>query len=259
MFHEKKPILFSCPPEYDTVEIYLIHDLHYGNECFDKKKWKRLKEEILSAPNKFCVIVGDMFENALPTSKGNIFTQFATPQEQKEWITAQFIDLKDRIIGIIPGNHEYNRTTKACGLYPLYDCALLAGIGERYRNSYAFVDIGVGKGGHTPGRQVRYVGYLIHRAKDSKMYSTADSIDGIDFMVYGHDHDPKDHPRKKLVYDNKNKFVVEKDIEVLDGGAFLDYGGYAPISGYRPLSSKIYKLVLDGSTKSLSTIGFYLK
>lgn len=258
MFSEKKPILFSCPPEYDTIELYLIHDVHYGNECFDKRKWKRLKEEILAVPNRYCLIVGDIMENALPTSKGNVFTQFASPQEQKEWAIEQFSDLAERIIAVVPGNHEYNRTTKACGLYPLYDCALFAGIGERYRNSYAVVDIGVGTGGHTPGRQVRYVGYLVHKARDTRMYSTADSIDGIDFMVYGHDHDPKDHPRKKLVYDNKNKYIVEKDIEVVDGGAFLEFGGYAATSGYRPLSSKLYKFILDGKRKCISTVGFYL-
>lgn len=38
MYSETKPILFNCPKEYDTVEIYPIHDLHYGSEQFNLRK-----------------------------------------------------------------------------------------------------------------------------------------------------------------------------------------------------------------------------
>ena len=77
-------------------------------------------------------------------------------------------------------------------------------------------------------------------------------------MFYGHDHDPKDHPRAKLVYDTKNKFVSIKNIEIIDGGAFLEYGGYAATAPYRPASSKMYKIVFDGKNKYIKTVGFYV-
>ena len=259
LFEEKKPILFSCPAEYDSIVIYSIHDLHFGNECFNEKRWKKLKEEILSQPNHFCVFVGDLFENAIPNSKGDCFSQTHTPQQQKEWITQQLIDLKPRTIAVVPGNHEYNRTTKACGLYPLYDCCLLAGIGHLYRNAYAVVDVGVGDGGHGKGKQIRYVGYLTHKAKDNKQHSTAHTLEGFDFMFFGHDHDPKDKARAKLVYDNKNKSVSFKDVEVINNGAFLDFGGYGARDGYPPPATKMYKLILDGKTKDIKSLGFHLR
>ena len=258
MYDEMKPILFSCPPEYEEVEVYCIHDIHYGNEMFRADKWKALKEEILSQPNRYAIFVGDMMENAIPNSKSDVFTQFATPLEQQQWATEQLVSLADRTIAIIPGNHENNRSTKVCGLYPLYDCAVMAGLKSRYRQNFAFVDIGVGSAGHGDKRQVRYVGYLVHKAKDMKNFSSSDFIDGIDFMMFGHDHDPKDHSRAKMVYDCKNKVVRMKNVEVINSGSFLSYGGYAATSGYRPNSSKMYKLILGGKHKSIQTVGFYL-
>ena len=258
MYDEKTPIYFSCPPEYENVELYSIHDVHYGNECFQQSKWDKLRKEILSEPNRYCVIVGDMMENAIPNSKSDIFTQTATPMVQQQWVTEQFSNLADRIVAIIPGNHENNRSTKICGLYPLYDCALIAGVQDKYRQNFAFLDIGVGHGYHEKNRQIRYAGYLVHKARDNKNFNSADCIDGIDFAFYGHDNDPKDHPRAKLVYDPRNKSVSVKNVEVINNGAFLDYGGYASTSGYRPVASKMYKLILDGKHKSIQTVGFYL-
>ena len=259
MYDEMKPILFSCPPEYDEVEVYCVHDVHYGNEMFRQDKWDRLKAEILEKPNRYVIFVGDLMENAIPNSKSDVFSQTATPMAQQTWVSEQLTHLKDRVIAIIPGNHENNRSTKVCGLYPLYDCALFAGLKAAYRQNFAFVDIGVGSGGHGKGKQQHYVGYLVHKAKDMKNFSSADFIDGIDFMMFGHDHDPKDHSRAKLVYDPRNRSVTVKNVEVVNSGSFLNYGGYAATSGYRPNSSKMYKLILSGKReKSIKTVGFSL-
>jgi hypothetical protein len=136
---------------------------------------------------------------------------------------------------------------------------LLAGIEHLYRNAYAVVDVGVGDGGHGKGKQIRYVGYLTHKAKDNKQHSTAHTLEGFDFMFFGHDHDPKDKPRAKLVYDNKNKSVSFKDIEVINNGAFLEFGGYGARDGYSPPATKMYKLILDGKTKDIKSLGFHLR
>lgn len=257
MQSDYKPILFQTNPEFDEIEVYFLHDIHYGSAEHDSKKWNLLKRDILSEPNRYVVFVGDYCENAVVGSKSDIYTQTASPFYQKEWFADQLRDLKDHTICLVPGNHEDNRITKLCGLFPVYDCAKEVGIEDLYRHHFAFVDISVGNGGHGIGKQTHYVGYVTHRLRDCKMYNGSDFIDGIDFACYGHDHDPKDHPRAKLAYDAKNKSVSHKNIEVINSGAFLEYGGYGAKAGYRPLSSKVYKLVLSGGTKkSMKTVGF---
>ena len=229
---DMKPIMFNCPPQFPCVVIYVVHDMHYGNQMFQHEKWKRLKDEILSKPNHFVIFVGDLMEMAVPGSKSDVFSQTVPPEAQKEWISYELGELakEGRVIAVVPGNHEHNRATKICGLYPLYDACCWARIQDQYRENFAVVDIGVSsrKEGR-PGkpRQYHYVGFVTHQAKELKHWSTADTLEGFDFMVYGHDHDPKEHARSHLVYDTKNKNVTTKNIETVNCGSFLSYGGYA--------------------------------
>ena len=268
MKSDYEPIIFPTDPEFDTVELYFAHDIHCGNCDADLAKWNRFKQEVLKEPNRFLIMVGDYCENALITSKGDIYESTMSPASQKEWLTDEIYSLRDKIICLVPGNHESNRITKTCGLYPVYDCALYAGIGDRYRHHFAFVDIGVGnkqgsKSAKGSSRQTSYVGFVSHRLKDIKACNGADFIDGIDFAAFGHDHEPKDHPRAKLVYNTNSKHVSHKSVEVLNSGSFLNYGGYAASSGMRPMSSKCFKLILHKTNgnleaKSITTVGFYV-
>ncbi len=258
MYAETKPIIFKCPSEYKAVEIYSIHDLHYGNECFDAHKWNVLRDYILSEPNRYVVWVGDLMENALPGSKSNPLTQLYSPFEQREFVVEQFKAFKDRTVAIVDGNHEYNRSSRFAGLYPLYDAACIAGIEDKYRSAYSVMDIAVGSGadGHKE-RAFRYIGFAVHKAKDLKSFGTVDFLDGFDFMLYGHDHEPKEHARSKLVYNQLKRTVSFKSVESVNCGSFLSYGGYGAHGGYRPQSDKMYKLILYGDAQRIDTVGFY--
>lgn len=261
MHSDYTPIIYNIDSSMPEAEVYFAHDIHMGNNTCSEDKWSAFKKQILDKPNRFLIMVGDYCENAVIDSKSDIYTQTMPPYAQKEWLSEQMIELKDRIIAIVPGNHEDNRITRTCGLYPVYDCAKDAGLQNLYRHNFAIVDIGVGdaKHGKNSHKQIRYFGYIVHRLRDARMYNGADFVDGIDFAVYGHDHDPKDHPRSKLVYDSKNKTIAQKNIEVINSGSFMNYGGYATKAGYRPLSSKCYKMVLsDKREKDIMTVGFYL-
>ena len=191
------PILINLPISEEYADIYFVHDLHFGSELFDAKKWEQLKNIILSDKNAYVCFIGDMLENAIPNSKSNVFSQTHCPAEQKEWATQQFKDLATKVLAVVPGNHEHNRTTKVSGMFPLYDCCLLAGIGEKYRDTIAFIDVAVGKYRGKITRQTHYFGQIQHTAKDLKNYHSSDYTDGIDFFANGHDHEPKDQKRKK--------------------------------------------------------------
>lgn len=257
MFSDSYPIVVNFP-QYEEIEIFPIHDLHYGNEMFDAHKWNALTQMILEKENRFVCFVGDLMENAVPNSKSDMFTQTATPREQQEFVESIFKQFADRTLAIVDGNHEHNRSTRNCGLYPLYSAASIARIDERYRSSFAVLDIGLGNVG---GRISRCVGYITHRAKDLKSFASVDALEGFDFMFCGHDHDPKEHPRAHLKYDRQRHEVRVKNIEQINAGSFLRYGGYGARSGYRPQSEKLYKLIIRAEYQrqvSLETVGFYI-
>ncbi len=254
------PIIFNTPWENDCIELYFIHDLHNGSAQHDAQKWTALKREIIANKRAYCVFVGDAMENAIPNSKGDVFYQTMPPHEQKMWFKDQLVDLKHQTIAVLDGNHEKNRSTKTCGMFPLYDACVMAGIENLYRPHFALVDIGVGTRSDTAKntKQVRYVGYLVHRATSQVKFCSADMLEGIDFFAYGHDHQPVDRPRGKLIYDPQNKKLRQKDVEVINCGSFLTYGGYASDAGYRVSAKKLYKLILFGCEKKIQSVGFHV-
>ena len=252
------PILIDLPSEFEYVDIYFIHDVHYGSELFNEKKWENLKKRILADEKSVVCFVGDLMENAIPNSKSDMFTQTHSPAQQKEWVIQQFKDLSHKIIAVVAGNHEDNRTTKVSGLYPLYDCCLIAGVDDKYRNTIAFIDIGVGVFKYVKNKQVHYFGQIQHKARDLKSYHSSDYTDGIDFFASGHDHETKDKPRAKMVFDKQNKVIYKRNIECLNCGSFCEFGGYGSKNAYRPQSDKMYMLRLYGNEKRMETTGFYV-
>ena len=252
------PILIDLPNNLDYANIYFIHDVHYGSELFDKKKWEELKKQILLDDKAYVCFIGDMMENAIPNSKSDMFSQRYSPSQQKEWFTEQLKDFGDKTLVVVAGNHENNRTTKISGLYPLYDCCLLAGIGEKYRDTIGFLDIGIGVFKNNKSKKVHYFGQVQHVAKDLKTYHSSDYTDGIDFFANGHDHTPEDKPRAKLVFDKHNKVIYKRNIECINCGSFCTFGGYGSKAAYRPQSDKMYKLRIFGDGKRMETTGFYV-
>lgn len=257
MKSSKLPILVNLPESLKSAEILLAADIHTGSAEFDQDKWSKF-ENLLKKPDTFVVFAGDQCEYATRSSKSDVYTQAISPSQQKRWWIEHLKPYKDKVLCIVDGNHEYNRASKDADDFPLYDIALALGIEERYRSEAAFVDIGVGSGGHGGGKQVHYVFRVQHQAQNNVNYGTVDGFEGIDVFVSGHTHKPADRPRGKLVYDPKNKAVSQKDVENIVCGHFLRFGGYGERGGYRPTSQKLFSVILSGKKKEIETRGFHL-
>lgn len=257
MKSSRVPILIKLPELESSVEILLAADIHTGSAEFDEKRWE-LFEELLKKPNVYVIFAGDQMEYATRQSKSDVYTQTMPPSVQKRWWIDHLRHYKDKVLCIVDGNHEFNRASKDADDFPLYDIALALGIEDRYRSEAAFVDIGVGDGGHGKGKQVHYVIRVQHQAKNNVNHGTADGIEGIDVFVSGHTHKPMDKPLGKLVYDSKNKAVSQRDVENIVCGHFLRFGGYGERGGHRPTATKLFSLILSGKKKSIETRGFHL-
>lgn len=260
MWPETKPICIDLS-NYDEIEVLEVNDPHFGNECFDFGRWNRLIKFISDRPNCFIIWNGDLMENAVPGSKSDPLTQTMSPLEQREYVVEMFKLFKDRTLAIVDGNHEHNRSTRMAGLYPLYDAACIAGLEDRYRSAFAVVDISLGKGaqGHA-NRSHHFIGYVCHRGRKMKNFATTDMLEGFDFVVTAHDHEPEDHPREHLCYNPTRKTVSYKSIEMIDNASNLFYGGYSARSGGRPKSDKMWYLIFGAKEreKTVESHGFYV-
>lgn len=258
MLDTRIPIIHRLDADLKSAEVYLSADVHCGSAQFSSRKWGAF-EKLLSADNAFVVFAGDQMEYATRTSKSDVYTQRLSPREQKDWWIEHLKPLKNKVLCIVDGNHEFNRASKDADCFPLYDIALALGIEDRYRSEACFVDISIGTnkidGRH---RQTRYIGRITHRAQNLVNYGTADAFEGIDFFVSGRTHKPADRPLGKIVYDTRTNQIREKTVENVVCGHFLDYGGYSERSGYRPTSQKLYKIIIDGDAKNIQTVGFHI-
>lgn len=252
------PIICNLPKDIEFADIYFLHDIHFGSELFNKQKWESMKKKIQNSDFSFVCWIGDLIENAIPNSKSDIFNQKYSPAEQKEWAAQELFDLRSKTLSVVAGNHCNNRTTKTCGLYPLYDICMLSGIDEKYRETIVYLDIGIGTRKDDKKRQVHYFGQTQHVSRETKNFGYSDYTDGIDFFAFGHDHCPNDRPRAKMVFDQHNKVIYKRNIENINCGSFCDFGGYGAKSAYRPQSDKMYKLRIFGKEKRMETTGFYL-
>lgn len=240
------------------MEILLAADIHTGSAEFDEKKWGQF-EELLKRPDTFVIFAGDQMEYATRTSKSDVYTQALSPSQQKRWWIEHLRNYKEKVLCIVDGNHEYNRASRDADDFPLYDIALALGIEDRYRSEAAFVDIGVGHVGVKEGKQAHYVFRVQHQARNNVNFGTVDGFEGIDVFVSGHTHRPMDKPQGRLVYDPKNKYVAQRDVENLVSGHFLRFGGYGERGGYRPTSTKLFSVILWGKKhKTIETRGFHL-
>lgn len=256
MFPENIPVVFTST--YERVELLPVHDLHYGNECFDTHKWNQVLNWLRQDKSHLVAFIGDLMEFATPNSKGNPMTSLYTPLEQRQFCEGVFKEFADQIVCVTDGNHE-QRSVRSTGLYPLYDACCIARIEEKYRSAYAgiILRIGSGKDRHKEDPQLYYI-FATHKAKTLKNFASCDALEGFDVFLYGHDHEPLDHPRAKLCIDTRRKTICRKNIENINCGSFLNYGGYAAHAGYRPKSDKMYKIVMyGGENKHIETIGFY--
>ena len=47
-----QPITVDLPTEWEFAHLYFVHDLHYGSELFDERKWMRLKKRYVHTDRK---------------------------------------------------------------------------------------------------------------------------------------------------------------------------------------------------------------
>lgn len=260
MLDDLKPIVVDFPYGQDIV-IYPISDLHYGSPQFAKKMWADFTEKIMSEPNSYIVIAGDMLNNALKSSVSNIYEETCRPSEQKRWLAEQLKPLAEsgKILCGVSGNHE-RRSEKDSDDNPLFDVFCKLNIEDCFRPSAAFLILRMGhdtkktaNGRYRPTYTFCVTHgagggmYIGSAANKSERFSMA--VDGLDVFVSGHTHKPVTFPAAKLVIDAHNKQVTTKEFTVVTATSWLDYGGYPLQKMMTPVAKRLCEIQLSATGK----------
>lgn len=256
-------IKIDLPQEVSELEIHTFADEHIGDELCDIKNLLSRIEYVRNTPNAYCILNGDIIDNATKTSIGDTYTQEFNPMEQLKRATELFQPIKDKILCITHGNHE-NRTYRKEGINLSYLIATQLGLESRYTPTSAVLFIRFGKdktGRHESNgsgnvRKICYTIYVLHgsgggRKEGAKAIRLADMASIIDTDIYIHSHTHLPMVMKQGFHriDVRNSTVAKVDKLFVNTAANLKYGGYGEAGEFKPSSMVTPIIYLDGIQK----------
>ena len=251
-----KVIKIDLPDDLKQIEIHTFADEHIGDEHSDIKRVLQRIEYVKNTPNAYCILNGDIIDNATRTSIGDIYTQVFNPMEQLKRAVELFEPIKDKILCITHGNHE-NRSYKKEGMNISNLIATQLGLADRYTPTSAVLFVRLGKGSsHTRFAKILYTFYVLHgngggRKEGAKAIRLADMAGIIDTDIYIHSHTHLPMIMKQAYHriDNRNSVVARVDKLFVNTASNLDYGGYGEAGEFKPNSTDTPVIYLSGTKK----------
>lgn len=249
-----KIIKIELPKELSSIELHTFADEHIGDEHSDLKRVLSRIEYVKNTPNAYCILNGDIIDNATKTSIGDTYTQVFNPMEQLAKAVEIFEPIRDKIICITHGNHE-NRTYKKEGINISCLMAKQLGLEDRYTPTSATIFIRLGEN-TLRHRKFRYTVYVLHgsgggRKEGAKAIRLADMASIIDTDIYIHSHTHLPMVMKQAFHrvDNNNSTVALVDKLFVNTAANLKYGGYGEAGAFKPSSTDTPVIYLSGTKK----------
>lgn len=241
--------------EFEYLEVFPLADVHWGDPKTDEGLFKRFVQYINEATNRYVIINGDLINNALKSSVSNVYNELYSPGQQKYMMAEILKPIGDRILCIVPGNHE-ERSAKDSDTDITKDIAYMIGCEKKYRENGAYINVRFGKDRH--GHKISYTGYIVHGTGGGRSAGApANALEKLtmsfiaDFYVIGHMH-------RKLAFKNSyfKPNAIYSELEQCERAFVIsppwqDYGGYAQRKMYTPQAKGAKPMILNGKTKDI--------
>jgi predicted phosphodiesterase len=256
-----KVIKIDLPKELEKIELHTFADEHIGDEHCDLDRLKQRIEYVENTPNAYCLLNGDIIDNATKTSIGDTYAQVFNPMEQLENAVNLFRPLaeKGKIIAITHGNHEA-RTYRKEGIDLSYLLAVQLGLFERYSPTSALIFLRFGKSRNNSGHSKQcYTIFMLHgsgggRKEGAKAIRLADMSSIVDTDIYCHAHTHLPMVMKQGYHriDKQNSTVRYVEKLFVNTASNLNYGGYGESQEFKPASKTSPIIYLSGTKKEMS-------
>lgn len=236
-----------------NLKIKTMADLHIGEANCDIKLIQKTIEEIKDDKETYVLLNGDLINNATKASVSDVYSERISPMEQLQLCKELFEPIKDKILGIVDGNHE-RRSYNASGIRLMEILAEELGISDRYDPNGLVIFVRFGKDNH--GRKIRYSIYMTHGtgggkkagAKVNALENMAGLID-TDIYIHSHTHLPVVMKQAFYRVDNINSTIGCVDKLFVNTNSFLNYGGYGEAYEFHPSSKSVPTIYLSGYYK----------
>ena len=246
------------------ITVIPVADVHLGSPECREQEFIEFIQKIAETPNTYICLLGDLIDNGTRSSITSPFRATMPPSQQKREMANILEPVKDRILCILPGNHE-RRSMKDADDDPVYDIAAKLDIEHLYRENIAFVKIQLGtedaQDEHSNSKyRPCYNLVVTHGAGGGIMTGGSVNrserfgyvIDGMDALIVGHTHKPYTTQPGKIVIDPRNNQVTVKPFKVVCATSWLDYGGYAARMMLLPSTFCLNTINLSGYGKEIT-------
>lgn len=241
----------------NDIIIYPISDVHLGAAEHMEKQWQNFCDNLMSIPNAYIVLCGDLINNATRNSVSNIFEERLRPREQKRIMAEMLMPIKSRLLCAVSGNHE--RRSKDVDDDPVYDIMCKLDLEHLYRENMAFIKIQIGDIAGTGAKNPTYTLAVTHGSGGGILTGGSVNrterfgyvIDGLDCLISGHTHKPFVTQPAKIKIDTHNNRVTFKPFKNVSCTSWLEFGGYAAQKMLSPTSHTIQEIVLKGKYKDI--------
>lgn len=260
-----KAIKVSLPSELESIQIHIFGDEHIGDEHCDLKRLKERIAYVAETENAYCVLNGDIIDNASRSSIGDIESRQFNIMDQLDKAIELFSPIKEKCLALTSGNHEA-RTFRKEGVDLSYLLACRLDLVDRYTPTSALIFLNVGQESRkrrctadkTKIRSIPYSIYMLHgsgggRKEGAKAIRLADMASIIDCDIYIHNHVHLPMVMKQAFFrvDNSNKTFQVVDKLFVNGAANLNYGGYGEAQEFKPASKESPVIYLSGTKKEM--------
>ena len=258
-----KVIKIDLPSELKEIELHTFADEHIGDEHCDIKRLLERIDYVKNTPNAYCILNGDILDNATKTSIGDSYAQVFNPMEQLHKAVELFGCISDKTLLIDEGNHEA-RTYRKEGINLSRLIADQLGLSDRYSPTSAVLFIRFGRetkcrketNGSGNVRKICYTVYALHgsgggRKEGAKAIRLADMASIIDTDIYIHSHTHLPMIMKQAFHriDPRNSTVAIVDKLFVNTASNLNYGGYGEAGEFKPSSKETPVIYLCGTKK----------
>lgn len=253
-----KAIKIDLSEELKEIEIMPVADYHWADPNSDHAKILEDIAYISEHENCYCVLNGDLMDCAIASSVGDTYGATLTPMEELSVCVELFKPIKDKILCVVPGNHEA-RHYRTNGIdMTLLMCQQL-GIEERYSPTTALLFIRFGTtSGHSHNRKMAYTMYVSHgngggRKEGGKLQRLVDlsTIVDADIYVCGHVHLPAMLKDGFARPNMGNSSITYGTRLYINTSAKLNYGGYGDTGGFKPPCLDTPIITLNGTHKEM--------
>ena len=252
-------ISIDLPKDLKKLELVCLSDSHIGDPFANEQAIMEQIRYIAETDNCYCILNGDLINNATKNSPSVVYTETLSPMEQLVKVAMMLKPIAPKVFAITQGNHE-RRTARDSGIDIARLIARELGLEERYSEGMAYIFLRFGDvGSRKHNKKQRYTILVTHgsgggRTIGGKANRLSDlvSIADADLYLYGHTHQNMAFKEGFMRVDSCNDLVTRVDRLFVNAGAFLDWGGYAEQAQYHPSIISTPHIFLDGTKRAMT-------